>query len=198
MTRSIVVTLTGNGLESEQHRFARREITLGRSMVCECRLDADDVSRRHARIALRADGDCLVEDLGSVSGTFVNGRKVVGADGQLVTSSDLIIIGSYFVRVGGYEGERELLPVEDELVAAIARGETGACEVYADWLEERGETWRLEFVRLQRRDDPASVTRRIAIGDRFDPRWRAQIELTPAPDELAWTPGRCGGPDVLD
>jgi hypothetical protein len=57
----------------------RRERTLlGRSRECDVPLPAPAVSSRHALLAYR-DGRWTVADLGSLNGTFVNGRRIVDA-----------------------------------------------------------------------------------------------------------------------
>lgn len=53
-------------------------LQIGRSSRCDIVLTDDTVSRRHAEIALRG-GLCVVRDLGSCNGTFVNGRPVTRA-----------------------------------------------------------------------------------------------------------------------
>lgn len=51
------------------------EAVLGRDADCTVPLPAEDVSRRHARVAPEGGGHVLA-DLGSTNGTFVNGRRV--------------------------------------------------------------------------------------------------------------------------
>jgi pSer/pThr/pTyr-binding forkhead associated (FHA) protein len=51
------------------------QLVAGRSADCDVLLGVDEVSRRHARFE-RVDGRFEVCDLGSVNGTFVNGRRV--------------------------------------------------------------------------------------------------------------------------
>ncbi|MBL8604375.1 MAG: SpoIIE family protein phosphatase [Myxococcales bacterium] len=54
------------------------ECLLGRRLDCHICIPDQRVSRRHTRIRREGDG-WQVEDLGSCNGTFVNGRKVLGA-----------------------------------------------------------------------------------------------------------------------
>jgi hypothetical protein len=53
-------------------------VRIGRSSGCDLVLGDDSVSRRHAEIALRG-GVCVVRDLGSCNGTWVNGRPILRA-----------------------------------------------------------------------------------------------------------------------
>jgi diguanylate cyclase (GGDEF)-like protein len=52
-----------------------REHVVGRLDDLDVPIDADSVSRRHARLYRREDGWCA-EDLGSTNGTFVNDRRL--------------------------------------------------------------------------------------------------------------------------
>ena len=52
--------------------------TVGRSSDCEFAVPEKTVSRRHARIQVDNDGTCLLEDLQSHNGTFLNALKVAG------------------------------------------------------------------------------------------------------------------------
>lgn len=65
-------------------------MTLGRAPGVELRLDADGVSRRHARIAIGQDGKAELFDLGSTNGTFVNGAAV---ERRVLQDGDRIAIG---------------------------------------------------------------------------------------------------------
>lgn len=76
----------------------RDEITIGRDERNTIRLTERNVSRRHARLLRTAD-HVIIEDLGSYSGTIVNGDRIQGrielADG------DQIEIGDYVLFVEG-------------------------------------------------------------------------------------------------
>ncbi|WP_224248904.1 sigma-54-dependent Fis family transcriptional regulator [Hyalangium gracile] len=53
------------------------EVTIGRSPSCEIQIEDDKVSRRHARIFVRA-GQVWLRDLESRNGTLVNGQRLEG------------------------------------------------------------------------------------------------------------------------
>ena len=53
------------------------ESLIGRDRGCAVHIDADSVSRQHARLRL-SDGEASIEDLGSKNGTWVNGERIDG------------------------------------------------------------------------------------------------------------------------
>ena len=54
------------------------ESVIGRDRACAVHIDADSVSRQHARLRL-AEGEATLEDLGSKNGTWVDGARIHGA-----------------------------------------------------------------------------------------------------------------------
>jgi diguanylate cyclase (GGDEF)-like protein len=70
------------------------EIVLGRDPACAVRLDAEDVSRLHARVAPDGAGH-VVGDLGSLNGTWVNGLEV---ERRRLASGDRIRVGPYVAK----------------------------------------------------------------------------------------------------
>jgi DNA-binding winged helix-turn-helix (wHTH) protein len=59
--------------------LATGDNVIGRDKACDVWIDADDVSRRHARIRVEADGrTATIEDLGSTNGTVVGARRLAG------------------------------------------------------------------------------------------------------------------------
>ncbi len=75
-------------------RFSLRDgaTSIGRSSASDIVLKSDDyASGRHARLT-RHGGLLYVEDMGSTNGTFVNGRKTVGA--TPLRHGDTVRIGS--------------------------------------------------------------------------------------------------------
>jgi putative nucleotidyltransferase with HDIG domain len=65
-------------------------LTLGRLKSCDVHLDDESVSRRHCTIEARETA-CVVTDLGSANGTFVNDQLVKKAD---VSAGDRLRVGA--------------------------------------------------------------------------------------------------------
>lgn len=70
----------------------REEITIGRMEGNTIRLTEQNVSRKHARLTLRA-GVLRIEDLGSYNGTSLNGSSLSGV--ATLKDGDVILIGDY-------------------------------------------------------------------------------------------------------
>lgn len=66
------------------------EATLGRARGCTVRVPSSQVSRLHCRLHIRR-GLVTVEDLESVNGTFINGKRV--RDSEIVHPGDRLSIG---------------------------------------------------------------------------------------------------------
>jgi hypothetical protein len=69
------VIVSIEGAEAARHVVRPGEYVLGRALDADLRVEAELVSRRHARLTINYD-HALVEDLGSSNGTFVNGQPV--------------------------------------------------------------------------------------------------------------------------
>ena len=65
-------------------------LTFGRLKTCDVQVDDESVSRRHCTLHAREDG-CVVADLQSANGTFVNEKRISTADLQ---PGDKLRIGS--------------------------------------------------------------------------------------------------------
>lgn len=118
MSTRIILMATGGPLKGQGFIFTDRTIcTVGRSDDCLIRIpgDADNltVSRRHCLLAIYPPA-MRVRDLGSLNGTFVNGRKVgqrekgtppgeavpVESEGVELHDGDLLSVGSSEFLVG--------------------------------------------------------------------------------------------------
>lgn len=67
------------------------EATLGRARGCTIRIPSSEVSRQHCRLRME-NGILTVEDMESINGTFVNGRRV--RDIQSLHPGDRLTLGS--------------------------------------------------------------------------------------------------------
>ncbi len=90
------------------------EVVLGRDAGCTVSLPADDVSRRHVRIA-PADGGHVVMDLGSTNGTWVNGAAV---QSHRLVAGDRVRVGSF---VAAYVAAGDAAGRHLERLAGLAR-----------------------------------------------------------------------------
>lgn len=91
-------------------------IVLGRGEEADLRLDADGVSRRHARIVRVPDGLFNVLDVGSTNGTYVNGRRI---DVAVLRHGDEIQIGQVIMRFA-YELDQSLETVPPRVATPLA------------------------------------------------------------------------------
>jgi TonB family protein len=76
--------------------FERDIIKIGRLASAHLFVDDDKVSRIHSVIEVSADGSLSIIDMGSVEGTYLNGKKVNKAP---VTFGDEIKLGSTLIRL---------------------------------------------------------------------------------------------------
>jgi len=68
------------------------ELTIGRGAEADVIVDNTAISRKHTSIKLK-DGLYILTDLGSLNGTFVNGKKITGS--EYVTKDDEINLGKF-------------------------------------------------------------------------------------------------------
>jgi two-component system response regulator GlrR len=78
------------------HRVESSETLIGRDPSSGIRLDGELVSRRHA-VLLKTESGCVVRDLSSRNGTWLNGSRIL-ADEQLCDRCELRI-GDYRLQV---------------------------------------------------------------------------------------------------
>jgi diguanylate cyclase (GGDEF)-like protein len=100
--QALLIVLSGARIGTRSV-LAESAVDIGRGSACQLILDADSVSRRHARIEWNGQEHRLV-DLGSTNGTFVNGSRVKEA---LLRDGDRIGIGKALLKYlagGNIEG----------------------------------------------------------------------------------------------
>jgi len=72
---SISLTIANADRPPQVRHFKQPEITLGRDPACECPLDDDAVSARHARLSYH-HGQWWLGDLDSTNGTLLNQERL--------------------------------------------------------------------------------------------------------------------------
>lgn len=97
--RPALVSLRGE-LMAVPIPLERDEVTIGRALEADVRLNDSRASRLHARISTHPgeanDGDCYrITDLGSTNGTTVNGETITEV---LLHDGDKIVIGEHLFR----------------------------------------------------------------------------------------------------
>ena len=86
-----LVIRSGGGRAGEHFALEQERTTIGRSPDCDIFLDDVTVSRQHA--ILRRNGNrFVIEDQGSLNGTFVNRRRIESAE---LADGDELQIGKY-------------------------------------------------------------------------------------------------------
>jgi pSer/pThr/pTyr-binding forkhead associated (FHA) protein len=86
-----LVIRSGGGRAGEHFALEQERTTIGRSPDCDIFLDDVTVSRRHA-VALKQGDAFLIEDQGSLNGTFLNRRRIESAE---LSDDDELQIGKY-------------------------------------------------------------------------------------------------------
>lgn len=88
----LVLSLGGSVLNN--FFIDKERLTIGRDPHNDVRIDDPAVSREHAAI-LSVGKDCIIEDVGSSNGTYVNGTRV---DRQILRHGDILHFGAYHLR----------------------------------------------------------------------------------------------------
>ena len=88
-------TADGNALDL---RFGNGVHTLGSGNDSDLRVSHPTVSRRHARI-LKREGTVVVEDLGSINGTFINGKRLAPYLPEALHDGDQLQLGKLLIEV---------------------------------------------------------------------------------------------------
>ncbi len=70
--------------------IAKQVITIGRDVKSDFVVNDAEVSRSHTRLTVQSDG-CLVEDLGSTNGSFINGQRITA--GKMIRPGDVLGMG---------------------------------------------------------------------------------------------------------
>ncbi len=94
--QSFRLTMRSGPAPGKSFPLEQEEVFLGRDLSNDIPISDPEISRRHARFLMRADG-IVIEDLGSTNGTFINGMRVSAP--QVLHSGDVITFGENIVVV---------------------------------------------------------------------------------------------------
>lgn len=86
------IKIIGGRSAGQEVAITRPEFLIGRADECQLRPKSETVSRRHAAIELH-DSKVLIRDLGSRTGTFVNGKLVAPQNDVELANGDTVKIG---------------------------------------------------------------------------------------------------------
>ena len=114
------------------------EVLIGRGDV-QVKLDAIDVSRTHARVWIEADG-FVVEDLGSVNGTLVNGKRIAASAslnvGDRIQLGSTILVLTHHDELEGRMHQLLRLDAMGAAVSGLAHDFNNALQVIIAGLDE--------------------------------------------------------------
>jgi diguanylate cyclase (GGDEF)-like protein len=99
---AFLIVLSGRSV-GKMFKLPHGEVTLGRSLDCQIRLDDEGVSRSHLKLIHDDDGFTLV-DLDSTNGTYVNGAKI---HRQQLADGDRVQVGSVSILKFSYQDSLE-------------------------------------------------------------------------------------------
>ena len=71
----ISLSIARGGPAPQVRHFVQPEVTIGRDPACECPVDDEAISARHARLSFH-HSQWWLEDLGSTNGTLLNQEKL--------------------------------------------------------------------------------------------------------------------------
>lgn len=94
MKQPVVLRIYLNGKLESVKQFTDSQIVIGRNPEAQVDLQDEDVSLLHAAI-VENDGSYAISDMGTQSGTFVNGEKILETD---LNSEDEIQVGPYRIQ----------------------------------------------------------------------------------------------------
>jgi|GEM_PF-1825858 len=93
---SIFLVVQAPNGEKREYPLTDLAMVIGRDDSADIRVDDRKVSRRHASFRV-LEGQAWVEDLGSINGLRLNGKKI--KQRAMVLASDVVQVGSYEIRV---------------------------------------------------------------------------------------------------
>lgn len=149
----------------------------------------DDLVREFDDITYHVDAMIPILVFSRIGGTCPPGTLEQATDADLISFVEMIsalVVRAPYTVIDD-DDSRKVDATELRLLAAIAQRDDVSRIVYADWLEERGETARAEFLRTLELlvtttvDDPLfreRSDRMHELGAAIDVRWRYKVVLS--------------------
>jgi outer membrane biosynthesis protein TonB len=95
-TEITIVVRDSQGKE-KPYKFAKNRILIGRTLSCDIPLEERSAGKEHARIEISPEGAVKLRDMGTSTGTLLNGNRV--ADSILVSDGDELRVGETILMV---------------------------------------------------------------------------------------------------
>jgi two-component system cell cycle response regulator len=108
-TKPTVIVLAGP-IMGARIALTGAPMIFGRSSECDVPIPDEGVSHKHLEIALGAEGNFVLRDLGSLNGTLVNGERMTSEGSHTLAPGDRVLIGHTPMRFLFYT------PAEDDLL----------------------------------------------------------------------------------
>eukprot|EP00033_Pygsuia_biforma_P005086 GCRY01005579.1.p1 GENE.GCRY01005579.1~~GCRY01005579.1.p1 ORF type:complete len:245 (+),score=31.53 GCRY01005579.1:74-808(+) len=91
---SVKVMVNNKGKVIETLSFAQKShVLFGRHPICDFQLEHSSLSRQHAVLQSSKTGDLFLFDVGSVAGTFLNGKRIKEGVYEKVRNGDVVRFG---------------------------------------------------------------------------------------------------------
>ena len=101
--QAYLIVLSGRSV-GKMFKVPLGEVSLGRSLDADIRLEDEGISRLHARVMRNDDGVVMLRDRESTNGTYVNGAKVAEVE---LSDGDRIQVGSVTILKFSYQDSLE-------------------------------------------------------------------------------------------
>jgi len=118
----LVINSVSPYLIGKLFKIENEELIVGRSSSSEVQILEEGVSRRHCKVVVQADGRCVLYDLESTNGTYVNGKPIRD---HVLTTGDRIQIGTTAIFKYVVQDDFEARFQEEIYESAVRDGLTG-------------------------------------------------------------------------
>jgi len=119
-----VIQVTDQTGNTQEKLITGQQAVLGKARHCDLPLTGWFIGREHARVLRSNQGALVIEDLGQMGGTWINGSRIV-RHGPL-DASDEITIGSYKLKILEKNVERQRAAMEHQPFADPPRQSTSS------------------------------------------------------------------------